>query len=169
MSSSDKGYIGMGMEGPVASWYAKITFKDIGRHQTLAQELAGKLAPGSRVLEIAPGPCYLSIELARLGDFAITGLDISKSIVEIARKNAAARGAKDVHVQGFYVLHPPGWTGTTTAATTDDTFVPEVGRPAQISVPESDEVWRTLNSKYLTSVTEPSAFIVSWSCCLGIE
>jgi ubiquinone/menaquinone biosynthesis C-methylase UbiE len=92
--SSDKGYIGMGMEGPVASWYAKITLKDVARHRTLAQELASRLAPGSKVLEIAPGPGYFCIELAHLGRFDITGLDISKSFVEIARKNAAAAGVE---------------------------------------------------------------------------
>jgi len=50
------------------------------------------VAPGSRVLEVAPGPGYFSIELARLGNYRITGLDISKSFVEIARRNAARAG-----------------------------------------------------------------------------
>jgi ubiquinone/menaquinone biosynthesis C-methylase UbiE len=94
MSKADKGYIGVGMEGPIASWYAKTTLKDIKRHRLLAQELAGRLAPGSRVLEIAPGPGYFCIELARLGDYEIYGLDISQSFVEIARKNASEAGVK---------------------------------------------------------------------------
>ena len=46
------------------------------------------------MLEVAPGPGYFCIELAKLGDFEITGLDISKSFVEIARKNAAAAGVR---------------------------------------------------------------------------
>lgn len=94
MTKKDKGYIGMGMDGPIATWYAKITAKDINRHQGLARELAGQLPTGSRVLEVAPGPGYFCIELAKLGDFEITGLDISKSFVEIARNNAAAAGVR---------------------------------------------------------------------------
>jgi len=43
-------------------------------------------------LEIAPGPGYFCIELAKLGKYQITGLDISKSFVEIARRNAAEAG-----------------------------------------------------------------------------
>jgi ubiquinone/menaquinone biosynthesis C-methylase UbiE len=41
------------------------------------------------VLEVAPGPGYFAIELARLGDYRITGLDISQTFVEIAKRNAA--------------------------------------------------------------------------------
>lgn len=90
MNQTDKGYKGLGMEGPIASWYAKNTARDLNRHQRLAERLARQLPPGSRVLEIAPGPGYFCIELAKLGDYQITGLDISKSFVEIAQKNAAA-------------------------------------------------------------------------------
>jgi ubiquinone/menaquinone biosynthesis C-methylase UbiE len=43
-------------------------------------------------LEIAPGLGYFCIELAKLGNYQITGLDISKSFVEIARRNAAKAG-----------------------------------------------------------------------------
>jgi ubiquinone/menaquinone biosynthesis C-methylase UbiE len=100
MNKTDKGYIGMGMEGPIASWYAKITAKDNHRHQALAQKLARELPAGSRVLEVAPGPGYFCVELAKLGDFEITGLDISKSFVEIAHQNAAAAGARVDFRQG---------------------------------------------------------------------
>jgi len=43
---------------------------------------------------IAPGPGFFCIDLAKLGYYLITGLDISKSFVEIARKNAAEAGLK---------------------------------------------------------------------------
>ena len=43
---------------------------------------------GSHVLEVAPGPGFLSIELARSGKYHVTGLDISKTFVEIAQANA---------------------------------------------------------------------------------
>src|SRR3990172_6255851 len=94
-----KAYKGMAMEGPVARWYARITAKE-ERHKSVAERLAGKILPGSHVLEIAPGPGYLAIELARLGDYQLTGLDISKSFVEIARKNARQAGAKVDFRQG---------------------------------------------------------------------
>lgn len=42
------------------------------------------------VLEVAPGPGYFAVELARLDDFEITGLDISYTFVDIARANARA-------------------------------------------------------------------------------
>jgi ubiquinone/menaquinone biosynthesis C-methylase UbiE len=83
-----KGYRGVGMEGWLAKWYATNTGKDMTPFRTLAGSLAEDLAPGSAVLEVAPGPGYLSIDLAKTGKADVTGLDISKSFVEIARKNA---------------------------------------------------------------------------------
>jgi ubiquinone/menaquinone biosynthesis C-methylase UbiE len=82
------------MEGLIASWYAKTTLKDLKRHTLMAKQLVGKIPAGGSVLEIAPGPGYFCLELARLGKFQISGLDISKSFVEIARKNAAEAGLK---------------------------------------------------------------------------
>jgi len=82
------------MEGIVASWYTKTTAKDMKRHKGMAAQLAAKIPGGGCVLEIAPGPGYFCIELAKLGDYRITGLDISKSFVEIAGKNAAEAGLK---------------------------------------------------------------------------
>jgi ubiquinone/menaquinone biosynthesis C-methylase UbiE len=46
------------------------------------------------VLEVAPGPGFFSIELAKLGDFKITGLDISRTLVDIAIGNAREAGVK---------------------------------------------------------------------------
>ena len=80
------------MEGVIASWYAKTTLKDLKRHQLMAKELVNHIPTNGKVLEIAPGPGYFCIELAKLGNYQITGLDISKSFVEIARKNAAEAG-----------------------------------------------------------------------------
>ena len=95
-----KAYKGMAMEGPIASWYAKITLKDIQRHKLMAAQLLKKIPAGGRVLEIAPGPGNFCIELSKLGKFQITGLDISKSFVEISQKNAAAAGVKAEFRQG---------------------------------------------------------------------
>ena len=92
--STTKAYKGLPMEGMIASWYAKTTFKDLNRHKLMAKQLVEKIPANGKVLEIAPGPGYFCIELAKLGNFQITGLDISKSFVEIARKNAAEAGLK---------------------------------------------------------------------------
>ena len=89
-----KGYKGMGMEGPIAKWYAKATHKDIEEFRTLARRMDERLKPGAKVLEVAPGPGYFAIELAKLGTYNITGLDISETFVEIARKNAREAGVE---------------------------------------------------------------------------
>ena len=92
--TTTKAYKGLPMEGIIASWYAKTTFKDLKRHKLMAKQLVEKIPANGKVLEIAPGPGYLCIELARLGNYQITGLDISKSFVGIARRNAAKVGLK---------------------------------------------------------------------------
>lgn len=92
--NNTKAYKGLPMEGVIASWYAKTTLKDLKRHKGMAQQMSGKIPMNGSVLEIAPGPGYFCIELAKLGNYQITGLDISKSFVEIARRNAANVGLK---------------------------------------------------------------------------
>jgi ubiquinone/menaquinone biosynthesis C-methylase UbiE len=87
-----KAYKGMGMEGGIARWYAKVTGKDLAEFQKLAERLSEELPQGSSVLEVAPGPGYLAIELAKRGRCIVTGLDISETFVEIARRNAAEAG-----------------------------------------------------------------------------
>jgi len=92
--TTTKAYKGLPMEGMIAAWYAKTTLKDLKRHKLMAKQLVEKIPAHGKVLEIAPGPGYFCIELAKLGDYQITGLDISKSFVEIARRNAAEKGLK---------------------------------------------------------------------------
>ena len=91
-ASGEKAYKGLGMEGVTARWYATLTRKSMDEFVTLAQRVAEKLPPGSRVLEIAPGPGYFAIELAKLGGYRITAIDISHTFVEIARRNAMEAG-----------------------------------------------------------------------------
>ncbi len=95
-----KAFKGIGMEGPIATWYARLTVKDLRRHKSMAEQMAPRIPAGGRVLEVAPGPGYFCIELARLGKYQITGLDISKSFVEIARKNAVKAGVRVEFRQG---------------------------------------------------------------------
>lgn len=83
-----------GIEGRMATWYAANTGKSMQPFQDLAQRIAIQLPQDARVLEVAPGPGYFAIELAKLGDFQITGLDISETFVEIAHANAANAGVQ---------------------------------------------------------------------------
>jgi ubiquinone/menaquinone biosynthesis C-methylase UbiE len=77
------------MEGVVARWYARQRGSEsqLAAYRNQAAQLTDGLPSGADVLEVAPGPGYLAIELARLG-FHVCGLDISRSFVEIASQNA---------------------------------------------------------------------------------
>lgn len=89
---SEKPFKGIGMEGRTARWYAKLTLKSLDEFQRLARRIAAEVPFGAAVLEVAPGPGYFAIELAKLGSYSITGLDISRSFVDIARANAERAG-----------------------------------------------------------------------------
>jgi len=73
----------------VAKWYATNTGKTLDEFAKLAERIANQLPRGSKVLEVAPGPGYFCIELAKLGPYSITGLDISHTFVEIASRKAS--------------------------------------------------------------------------------
>jgi ubiquinone/menaquinone biosynthesis C-methylase UbiE len=94
MAGTGKGYKGIGMEGPIARWYASSAGKDPGRVAEEARQVSACLPGGGQVLEVAPGPGLMAIELARTGKYQVTGLDISSTFVEIARQNAAAAGVQ---------------------------------------------------------------------------
>jgi ubiquinone/menaquinone biosynthesis C-methylase UbiE len=88
-----KAYVGMGMEGSIARWYEKNTQKDMDAFRQLAGRIAGMLPAGSTILEVAPGPGFLAVELAKRG-FDVTGLDISATFIELAGKNVAKAGVR---------------------------------------------------------------------------
>jgi len=79
------------MEGPIARWYTAIRQGD-AELELVVRQIADMLPAGGRILEVAPGPGYLAIELARLGTYQVVGLDISASFVEIARTKAKQAG-----------------------------------------------------------------------------
>jgi ubiquinone/menaquinone biosynthesis C-methylase UbiE len=93
MTAAVKAYKGMGMEGGIARWYDRTTRKDMAEFRQLAAHIAAMMPAGGSVLEVAPGPGFISIELAKRG-LQVRAVDISKTFVEIARKNAAAEGVK---------------------------------------------------------------------------
>ncbi len=89
-----KAYKGKGMEGWLARWYARTRRNDMEDFRRQARTAAEHLSSGCNVLEVAPGPGFFAIELAKLGDFKITGLDISRTFVEIATENARNAGVR---------------------------------------------------------------------------
>jgi ubiquinone/menaquinone biosynthesis C-methylase UbiE len=90
------------MEGFVARWYAVIrgTASQIEAWRQQAAQLTADLPDGAAVLEVAPGPGYFAIEMARPGRVHVTGLDISHTFVEIASKNAREAGVRVTFQQG---------------------------------------------------------------------
>jgi ubiquinone/menaquinone biosynthesis C-methylase UbiE len=86
-----KPYAGVQMEGPIARWYARTT-RDRSDYPVTARTIADHLPHGGDVLEVAPGPGYMAIQLARMGGYHISGLDISHSFVRIAQDNAHQAG-----------------------------------------------------------------------------
>ena len=101
------------MEGSVARWYARVRGSDsqLALYRRQARELTEGLADGASVLEVAPGPGYLAIEVARLDKFRVTGLDISHTFVRIASDNARQAGVTVDFQQGD-VAHMPFESGT---------------------------------------------------------
>ena len=99
MTATTKAYKGMGMEGGIARWYDRTTRKDMPEFIALAARIAASVPTAGTVLEIAPGPGFLSIELARRG-LDVRAVDISKTFVEIARNNAASEGVSVHFEQG---------------------------------------------------------------------
>lgn len=94
MSKATKPYRGiLGMEGGIARRYAvnRGSEPQMEENRRQASRLTADLAEGARVLEIAPGPGYLAIEMARTGRLGVTALDASATFVELAA--TAAREA----------------------------------------------------------------------------
>jgi hypothetical protein len=69
MASAQKAFKGLAMEGPIATWHTKNTGRDLRRFTKMAQAISERIPRACRVLEVAPGPGYLSIDLARRGCF----------------------------------------------------------------------------------------------------
>ncbi len=87
-----KAYKGMAMEGIIATWYTRNTRSRMDEQRQIAARINERVPEGARVLEVSPGPGYLSLALAKMGKVKVSALDISKSFVEIVRKGAAEAG-----------------------------------------------------------------------------
>jgi ubiquinone/menaquinone biosynthesis C-methylase UbiE len=100
LEAPERAYKGIALEGMLARWYAKTTGSRRESYRECAALVAPQVPRGGSVLEIAPGPGYMAIELARLADCRVVGLDISRSFVAMARQNARAAGVAVTFVQG---------------------------------------------------------------------
>jgi ubiquinone/menaquinone biosynthesis C-methylase UbiE len=96
------------MEGAVARWYAKVrgSGSQLAEYRRQAAQLTEGLPAGAKVLEVAPGPGYLAIEMARPGLVHVTGLDISRTFVQIASDNAREAGVTADFQQGDAAVMP---------------------------------------------------------------
>jgi len=93
MPHATKAYKGFGMEGGVARWYEKTTRRDRPEFAALAARIAARVPASAIVLEVAPGPGFLAIDLAKRG-LDVRAVDISRTFVEMAQRNAAAENVK---------------------------------------------------------------------------
>ncbi|MBL8080710.1 MAG: class I SAM-dependent methyltransferase [Anaerolineales bacterium] len=82
-----KPYKGLAMEGIIAKWYAKNTGR-APEQKVIFNKIKNALPVNASILEVAPGPGFLSIEFAKAGGCKVTALEISKTFVEIAKANA---------------------------------------------------------------------------------
>jgi ubiquinone/menaquinone biosynthesis C-methylase UbiE len=105
-SNAVKAEKGMGMEGAVARWYAKNTLRDMEELRKLAAKIAEELPNGGDILEVAPGPGYLAIELARQSRYRVNGIDISETFVEMATNSARAAKVQVEFRQGNAAAMP---------------------------------------------------------------
>ena len=64
-----------------------------------------RLEPGSRVLEIGPGTGKATVELARRG-YAVTGVELSPELAEVARRNLADHPQARIEVGDFEEWEP---------------------------------------------------------------
>src|SRR5215813_965926 len=87
----------VGISGLLAWWYDRNTRENrLGEMKMYADIVSKYLKEGSHILEVAPGPGYLAIDLAKLDKCnKITGLDISGDFVQIAKENAQKAGISE--------------------------------------------------------------------------
>jgi ubiquinone/menaquinone biosynthesis C-methylase UbiE len=91
----------LGITGAFTRWYDKNTRENrIGEMREYAKEVKRHITDNANVLEVAPGPGYFSIELAKMGNFNITGMDISADFVEICKTNAKRENVTINFLQG---------------------------------------------------------------------
>lgn len=90
----------LAITGRMAKWYDKNTRTSrLAEMRRYADLVSGCTSSEALVLEVAPGPGYLSIELAKRG-FSVTGIELSPDFVEIEKQNAKNEGVNVDFKQG---------------------------------------------------------------------
>ncbi|WP_275039564.1 class I SAM-dependent methyltransferase [Anoxybacillus gonensis] len=90
----------LGIYGLAAKWYDRNSRKSrLTEMKEYANEVASHVMKGAHILEVAPGPGYLSLELAKRG-FHVTAIDISPDFVEIATQNAKEANVSVNFIEG---------------------------------------------------------------------
>lgn len=139
-SKKGKAYRGLAMEGFIAKWYSKTQQKSIEQYRAWAEMASSHIPRGGSVLELAPGPGYLAIELAKHDSFKVVGVDISETFVQIASEKAAAANVQVDFRQGDVAAMP----------LPDGTFDFAICTAAFKNFPEPvrvlDEIFRVLKS-----------------------
>jgi len=99
----------LGITGSFTRWYDKNTRETrMAEMQEYANEVSKHVKDGANILEIAPGPGYMSIQLAKMGNFNITGMDISPDMVEICKTNAKNENVNVTFLEGNVSAMPFG-------------------------------------------------------------
>ena len=100
LMKTSRGNKDLAITGWMAKWYDKNTrtsrLEEMRRMADIVERTA---SAGAKVLEVAPGPGYLAIDLARRG-FSVTGVEISADFVEIEKRNAQSEGVDVDFKQG---------------------------------------------------------------------
>jgi ubiquinone/menaquinone biosynthesis C-methylase UbiE len=91
----------LGLTGSFTRWYDKNTRETrMGEMLEYAKEVSKHINNGANVLEVAPGPGYMSIQLAKMGNYNITGMDISPDMIEICKTNAKNENVNITFLEG---------------------------------------------------------------------
>jgi len=93
-ANKKKTYRGPALEGLIARYYAKLTKHYRPEYRSFAETIRKRTACHSDILIVGPGPGYLPIELASLGNYQIVALDISKAFVRMGTERVKGFGSK---------------------------------------------------------------------------
>ena len=99
-----------GIPAPGAYIYNLMAKRRKGLDELIAKEVLSKVKEGGKILDVGTGPGYVPIEIAKRNpNLEVWGVDISKTMIKLARKNAEKAGVENVkfEVMSAYDLKFP--------------------------------------------------------------